>query len=164
MEAAAKTAGKRENMKQYEETAEQIRRLAQEDAGRMPLLSNASSVLYYGLPDISWAGFYLFAGDRLVLGPFQGKPACIHIPLGKGVCGTAAERKEQIVVDDVRTFPGHIACDSASRSECVTPLVRDGKLLGVLDLDSTKLSRFTDEDAAGLKKVAEVLSLLLEDA
>jgi len=119
--------------------------------------ANAAALLFQSLPDINWAGFYLLEGADLVLGPFQGKPACTRIPLGKGVCGTAANRQETIVVPDVHLFPGHIACDSASRSEIVVPLLRNGELLGVLDLDSPVLNRFDAEDSAGLQAFVEVL-------
>jgi L-methionine (R)-S-oxide reductase len=109
------------------------------------------------LPDVNWAGFYFLQGGELVLGPFQGKVACVRIALGRGVCGTAAERREILVVPDVNEFPGHIACDTASRSEIVVPLVHDGRLLGVLDLDSPNLARFDDEDREGLKTAADLL-------
>ncbi|NLM41462.1 MAG: GAF domain-containing protein [Firmicutes bacterium] len=124
----------------------------------LPNLANTSALLYEELPDLNWAGFYLLTAGELVLGPFQGKPACVRIALGRGVCGTAAQRRESIVVPDVHAFPGHIACDAASRSELVIPLIaQDGRLLGVLDLDSPTLGRFTDQDAEGLKEVVEVL-------
>lgn len=124
----------------------------------LPNLANTSALLYEELPDLNWAGFYLLTAGELVLGPFQGKPACVRIALGRGVCGTAAQRRESIVVPDVHAFPGHIACDAASRSELVIPIIaQDGRLLGVLDLDSPTLGRFTDQDAEGLKEVVEVL-------
>lgn len=118
--------------------------------------ANLSSLLYHSLPDVNWAGFYLLKDDELVLGPFQGKPACVRIPLGKGVCGVAAEQRQTILVDNVHEFPGHIACDSASNSEVVVPLLSDGRLIGVLDLDSPRVSRFDDEDALGLNALAEI--------
>jgi GAF domain-containing protein len=136
--------------------------------GESDLIANAANtaaLLYGALPDLNWAGFYflresLRSGARapeLVLGPFQGRPACVRIAIGKGVCGTAAERRTTIVVPDVEAFPGHIACDTASRSEIVVPLVRpDGDLLGVLDLDSPKLARFGPIDQAGLERIAAV--------
>ncbi|MBR3642906.1 MAG: GAF domain-containing protein [Parasporobacterium sp.] len=120
-------------------------------------LSNASAVLMELLPSLNWAGFYLLKKGVLVLGPFQGKPACIRIPVGKGVCGTAAENKETICVPDVHAFPGHIACDQASRSEIVVPLITEGRLAGVMDLDSPMPGRFGEDDAEGLKKIAELL-------
>ena len=117
--------------------------------------ANLSALIYHGLPDLNWAGFYLLrSADELVLGPFQGQPACIRIPLGRGVCGTAAERRESVLVEDVHAFPGHIACDAASRSELVVPLLRDGKVLGVLDLDSPRPNRFDAEDQAGIEALA----------
>ena len=119
--------------------------------------ANMAALLYQGLPDLNWAGFYFLQGSELVLGPFQGKVACVRIALGRGVCGAAATRRETVVVPDVHAFPGHIACDSASRSEIVLPLIRDGRLLGVLDLDSPLPGRFDQEDAAGLKTAVELL-------
>jgi len=118
--------------------------------------ANISALLYHLLPDLNWAGFYFLQGGELVLGPFQGKVACVRIALGKGVCGTAAKRRETIVVPDVHAFPGHIACDSASRSEIVVPLVLGGKLIGVLDLDSPVPARFDDEDKAGLEEAVRL--------
>ncbi len=121
-------------------------------------LATTSALLMQTLPDLNWAGFYLLKGDELVLGPFQGKVACMRIKVGHGVCGTAAVRCATVVVRDVHEFPGHIACDSASRSELVVPLLVDGILLGVLDLDSPNLTRFDDEDARGLEQtVARLL-------
>jgi L-methionine (R)-S-oxide reductase len=112
--------------------------------------SNLAAILWQSLPDLNWSGFYFLRNGELVLGPFQGKVACVRIAMGKGVCGTAAERRETVIVPDVEKFPGHIACDAASRSEIVVPLVHGGSLLGVLDLDSPSLARFDHEDAAGL--------------
>ncbi len=121
-------------------------------------LANAAALLYTSLSRINWAGFYLLEGETLlVLGPFQGKPACIEIPLGRGVCGTAAARGETVVVPDVHAFPGHIACDGASRSEIVIPLMREGRLFGVLDIDSPVTDRFTEKDRAGLESFARTL-------
>ena len=128
---------------------------------RTAVLSNASALIKMVLPDVNWAGFYLFDGTELVLGPFQGLPACIRIPLGRGVCGTAAERLETLVVPDVHAFPGHIACDSASRSEIVVPLKRGVSLLGVLDVDSPSPARFGGEEQTMLEKMAEFLSSIL---
>lgn len=119
-------------------------------------LANAAALLYASLPDVSWAGFYLLENETLVLGPFQGKPACIEIPIGRGVCGTAAVRKETVTVENVHRFPGHIACDSASNSEIVVPLIKDGLLLGVMDLDSTVFGRFTAVDRQGLERFAQI--------
>ena len=120
-------------------------------------LANASALLWQELEDLNWAGFYLSEGDRLVLGPFQGKPACIEIPYGKGVCGTAAEKQEAVIVEDVHEFPGHIACDEASRSEIVIPMTRNGVVFAVLDLDSPTQGRFTQADRAGLEVFVRVL-------
>src|SRR5690349_11327729 len=120
--------------------------------------ANATSLIYHALPDLNWCGVYLLRGEELIVGPFQGKPACVHIPLGKGVCGTAAAARKTIVVPDVEAFPGHIACDAASRSEIVIPLFTQGaQLLGVLDLDSPKLARFDEEDRRGLEALAAIL-------
>jgi L-methionine (R)-S-oxide reductase len=120
--------------------------------------ANVASLLWMSLDDINWAGFYLYKhSNQLVLGPFHGKPACVRIALGKGVCGTAAERRETLVVRDVEAFPGHIACDAASRSEIVVPMVKDGKLVGVLDVDSPSLSRFDDADKQGLERLVEII-------
>jgi len=120
-------------------------------------LANAAALLWQYLPDVNWAGFYLHKEGELVLGPFQGKPACIRIALGKGVCGTAAQQRQSIVVPDVHHFAGHIACDSASNSEIVIPLIKNDQLIGVLDIDSPSFSRFDADDQAGLEKVAHIL-------
>ncbi|HEX3604200.1 MAG TPA: GAF domain-containing protein [Steroidobacteraceae bacterium] len=119
--------------------------------------ANLCALLYQMLPDVNWVGFYFLQDGELVLGPFQGKVACVRIPLGRGVCGTAAARKEILVVPDVNEFPGHIACDAASRSEIVVPLIKDGRLLGVLDVDSPHLARFDHDDRSGLAAAADVL-------
>ena len=119
--------------------------------------ANMSALLYQMLPDVNWVGFYFLHGAELVLGPFQGKVACVRIAMGRGVCGTAAERREILVVPDVNEFPGHIACDAASRSEIVLPLLQDGLLLGVLDLDSPELARFDREDGVGLQGAVDLL-------
>lgn len=118
--------------------------------------ANMSSLLYHSLPDLNWAGFYFLKNDELVLGPFQGQPACVRIAIGKGVCGTAAQRRQTIIVDNVHDFPGHIACDSASNSEIVVPIIKDDHLVGVLDLDSPTVGRFDEEDARGLNELVEV--------
>ncbi|HIT08809.1 MAG TPA: GAF domain-containing protein [Candidatus Merdivicinus faecavium] len=123
-------------------------------------LANAAALLYEELPRVNWAGFYLARGEELLLGPFGGKPACLRIPFGKGVCGTAAARRETILVPDVHAFPGHIACDSASRSEIVLPLIKNGRLFGVLDIDSPERGRFSEEDAAGFTETARILASL----
>ena len=120
-------------------------------------LANASALLWQMLEDINWAGFYLMEEGKLVLGPFQGKPACIEIPLGKGVCGTAAAEKKTQLVRDVHTFPGHIACDCASNSEIVVPIIADGEVRGVLDIDSPSVGRFTEADREGLEGFVRIL-------
>ncbi|MBP5230815.1 MAG: GAF domain-containing protein [Clostridia bacterium] len=120
-------------------------------------MANAAACLFRALPDVSWVGFYLLEGDKLVLGPFQGKPACIEIPAGKGVCGACAASGKPLCVPDVLSFPGHIACDPDSRSELVLPLMRDGKVFGVLDLDSKTSGRFGEEDRTLLEACAEIL-------
>ena len=120
--------------------------------------ANTAALLWHSLPDLNWAGVYRLVDGELVLGPFQGKPACVRIKLGKGVCGTAAATRKTILVANVHDFPGHIACDSASQSEIVVPLIKDGQLLGVLDLDSPKLGRFDAADQAGLEKLASILA------
>ena len=128
---------------------------------RISNLANAASLLWYALEEINWAGFYLLRGGVLVLGPFMGRPACVRIPLGKGVCGTAAAQRETQVVPDVHRFPGHIACDAASRSEIVVPLTVNGALYGVLDIDSPAADRFSPSDRAGLEGFARALEQAL---
>lgn len=120
-------------------------------------LANASALLFGTLPDLNWAGFYLMQDGKLVLGPFQGKTACIEIEVGRGVCGTAVQRRETIVVDNVHEFAGHIACDGASNSEIVIPLFAEGEVAGVLDIDSPSFCRFTEEDRIGLERFARIL-------
>ncbi len=118
-------------------------------------MANAAAVVYHGMPRLNWAGWYVLRGHELVLGPFQGLPACVRIPLGKGVCGTAAAERRTVVVDDVEAFPGHIACDAASRSEVVIPVyAQSGQLIGVFDIDSPDLARFTSDDVSALEQVA----------
>ena len=126
-------------------------------------LANAAALLWENLPDINWAGFYLMEDGALVLGPFQGKPACIRIPMGKGVCGTAAALDQTQLVPDVHAFPGHIACDSASRSEIVVPIHKDGNIWGVLDIDSPSLNRFSEADRQGLEAFVRTLEKSLFD-
>jgi GAF domain-containing protein len=128
-------------------------------AGERDLIANAAnfaSLVYHSLPDLNWAGFYFKKEDELVLGPFQGRPACVRIAIGKGVCGTAAQQRQTLLVNNVHDFPGHIACDSASNSEIVVPLVSQQQLLGVLDLDSPSFARFDDDDAHGLNDLVEI--------
>jgi GAF domain-containing protein len=142
----------------YEALAASLRSLLAGEPDRIACAANMSALLYWSLPDLNWVGFYLVdprSGDLLV-GPFQGKPACVRIPLGRGVCGTAAARRETVLVRDVHEFPGHIACDSASNSEIVVPIVAGHTLLGVLDLDSPLLARFDEQDARGLEVLVRV--------
>ena len=141
----------------YELLGAQLQSFAEADSWYVPLMANAAALLYDALEDVNWAGFYLLRDGRLVLGPFQGKVACIHIPLGQGVCGTAAQRDETQLVPDVHAFPGHIACDSASNAEIVVPIHRDGRVAAVLDIDSPVRDRFTAADRAGLEKLVRVL-------
>ena len=141
---------------------QQIQAIAETDQWYVPLLSNTSAMIYETMQDINWAGFYILRDGRLVLGPFQGRLACIHIGIGKGVCGTAVKENRVIRVADVHAFPGHIACDAASRSEIVLPIYHDGDLFGVLDIDSPEENRFSEDDEKGLKVIAETLSRLLK--
>lgn len=141
----------------YTLLCEQLRALSEISADWMPVLSNAAALLYESLPDINWAGFYLVRENSLLLGPFQGKTACVKIGKGRGVCGTAWEKDSALIVPDVHDFPGHIACDSASLSEIVIPLHDRGRVCGVLDIDSPVPDRFTKEDLDGLKNFTGVL-------
>jgi len=140
----------------YEELAEQARGLLSGERDRIANAANFASLVYHALPAINWCGFYLFDGTELVVGPFQGKPACVRIALGKGVCGTAATTRQTQVVADVDAFPGHIPCDSASRSEVVVPLYDGERLIGVWDVDSPRLARFDDADRAGMERLAGI--------
>ena len=141
----------------YASLAKQLRSLLEGEQDFIANAANLSSLIYHSLPNVNWAGFYLHKNDQLVLGPFQGRPACVRIAIGSGVCGTAAQQRETIIVDNVHDFPGHIACDSASNSEIVVPIVKDDYLVGVLDLDSPSFARFDDEDASGLNGLVEIL-------
>lgn len=140
----------------YRELLAQVAALLDGEADWLANSANVAALIYQGVPGLNWAGFYFLRGGELVLGPFQGKVACVRIALGRGVCGAAAQRQETVVVPDVEKFPGHIACDHASRSEIVLPLIKDGVLLGVLDLDSPHLAHFDAEDAAGLDRIIGV--------
>jgi L-methionine (R)-S-oxide reductase len=142
---------------QYQTVAKQLKALIEDEPNLIANLANASALLAQFLKNINWVGFYLYDGKELVLGPFQGLPACIRIPLGKGVCGTAAENGHTILIEDVNAFPGHIACDAASQSEIVVPIKKEGALIGVLDIDSPTTHRFSEEDQKGLEKFVEVL-------
>jgi len=139
----------------YEELLAQARSLFEGERDALANSANLAALLYHTLPELNWAGFYWMKDGELVLGPFQGKPACVRIALGKGVCGSAAKARETIIVRDVDAFPGHIACDSASRSEVVVPIIRGDRVLGVLDVDSPVLSRFDAEDQRGLEAIVE---------
>ena len=151
---------------QYAQLLEQARALLHGERDRIANAANVSALVYHALPELNWVGFYFFDGTELVVGPFQGLPACVRIPLDKGVCGAAARTRTTQRIEDVHAFPGHIACDSASRSELVVPLVLDGELIGVFDLDSPVRGRFGVEDQAGLEAIAQafVHSLELEAA
>ncbi len=141
----------------YDQLAAQLSSLL---AGERDLVANAanfSSLVFHSLPDLNWAGFYFAKDIELVLGPFQGQPACVRIKIGQGVCGAGAAKCETVIVPNVHEFPGHIACDSASNSEIVVPLMKEGRMIGVLDLDSPKLSRFDRDDAEGLEQLVRIL-------
>ena len=144
-------------MTDYSVLHAQLRALIHDVPHPIANYANASALLYDALDRLNWAGFYLMENGQLVLGPFQGKPACIEIPVGKGVCGTAVKEQRTIVVENVHKFPGHIACDGASNSEIVVPIFRNGEIIGVLDIDSPVFSRFDEEDRAGLEAFVRVL-------
>jgi len=141
---------------QYGQLLAQARALVHGERDRIANAANLSALVYHALPHLNWVGFYFFDGKELVVGPFQGLPACVRIPLDKGVCGAAASQRVTHRIEDVDAFPGHIACDSASRSELVVPLVHNGDLVGVFDLDSPSVARFDAEDQAGLEAIAAV--------
>ena len=145
------------SIEQYTMLSKQLDALLEGENNSIANLSNASALLNQFLERINWVGFYLMEDGELVLGPFQGLPACVRIPVGKGVCGTAVADKKTMLVEDVHAFPGHIACDAASRSEIVVPLMREDQVIGVLDIDSPELSRFTEDDQQGLELFVEVL-------
>ena len=148
-------------MTDYKLIAQQTKALAEESRDPIPVLANVSALLYHSMADVNWAGFYLVKGEHLLLGPFQGKVACVKIAKGRGVCGTAwAEDKTQLV-PNVHTFPGHIACDSASRSEIVVPIHVGGEVIGVLDIDSPLPARFTQADRAGLTQLVETIEHII---
>ena len=151
--AAALTGSKAE---QYETLQAQARALLHGERDRTANAANLSALVFHALPDLNWVGFYFWDGKELVVGPFQGLPACVRIALGKGVCGTAAATRQTQLVPDVEAFPGHIPCDSASRSELVVPLYHGEQLVGVFDLDSPELSRFDETDRAGLEAIARI--------
>jgi len=145
----------------YRDLASALEGLVSGEPDPVANMANAAALIFETLPDVNWVGFYRNVGGELVVGPFQGRPACIRIPFGSGVCGAAAATRQVQRIEDVHAFPGHIACDSASNSEIVVPLIRDGELLGVLDIDSPKTGRFTDEDEAGCVTLGEILSKIL---
>ncbi len=149
-------------MTDYKLMNNQLKSLSEGVVWDVTILSNAAALLWDSLKDINWAGFYLFRGSRLELGPFQGKPACTVIEIGKGVCGTAVGEDRTQLVKNVHEFPGHIACDSASNSEIVVPVHAGGKIYGVLDIDSPILARFDEEDKAGLEEFVRILESILE--
>lgn len=149
-------------MTDYKLMNSQLKSLSEGVVWDVTILSNAAALLWDSLKDINWAGFYLFRGSRLELGPFQGKPACAVIEIGKGVCGTAVAEDRTQLVKNVHEFPGHIACDSASNSEIVVPVHTGGKIYGVLDIDSPILARFDEEDKAGLEEFVRILESILE--
>ena len=149
-------------MTDYEMLRHQAETLVKDNPWDISVYANISALLYEALDKINWAGFYLMRDGELVLGPFQGKTACIRIPVGKGVCGTAVQEGRIIRVKDVHEFPGHIACDSASASEIVIPIRRDGNIIGVLDIDSPAGDRFSKEDEAGLKKIVQIIEAAVQ--
>lgn len=145
----------------YRDLASALEGLVTGEPDAIANMANASALIFETLPDVNWVGFYRNIEGELVLGPFQGRPACIRMSLDEGVCGAAAKSRQVQRVEDVHVFPGHIACDSASNSEIVVPLIRDGEVLGVLDIDSPKFKRFTEEDEAGVVRLGEILSKAL---
>ncbi|MEZ5656155.1 MAG: GAF domain-containing protein [Sphingobium sp.] len=142
----------------YRELAQALSAVVAGEPDDIANMANVAALLWEYLPDINWAGFYRAVGDELVLGPFQGRAACVRIPFGKGVCGTAASSRTTQVVEDVHAFPGHIACDAASRSEIVVPIIRDGQVIAVLDIDSPVIGRFDAVDRAGCEAIAAIVS------
>jgi L-methionine (R)-S-oxide reductase len=145
----------------YQDLINAVEGLTADEPDSIANMANVAALIWATMPDLNWAGFYRNVDGELVLGPFQGRPACIRIPFGKGVCGAAAETQQVQRVEDVHDFPGHIACDAASASELVVPIVRDGKLIAVLDLDSPTPARFTQEDEAGCVALCELLAKVL---
>jgi L-methionine (R)-S-oxide reductase len=145
----------------YRDLASALEGLVSGEPDPIANMANAAALIFETLPDVNWAGFYRNIDGELVLGPFQGRAACIRIPFGSGVCGVAAQTRQTQLVEDVNALPGHIACDSASNSEIVVPLIRDGDLIGVLDIDSPRTGRFDEEDRAGCERLGEILSRIL---
>jgi L-methionine (R)-S-oxide reductase len=142
----------------YADLASALQGLVEGETDGIANMANAAALIWESLPDVNWVGFYRNVGGELIVGPFQGRPACIRIPFGTGVCGVAAQTRQVQLVEDVHAFPSHIACDSASNSEIVVPLIRDGELLGVLDIDSPNKARFDAEDETGCLRLAEILA------
>lgn len=140
----------------YRELAAQLEALLAGERDPIANAANMSALLFQMMPGLNWAGFYMMREGELVLGPFQGKPACVRIPVGRGVCGSAVARRQSVLVEDVHAFPGHIACDAESRSELVVPLIRDGEVIGVIDLDSPLVARFDATDQAGIERIAAI--------
>lgn len=140
----------------YAALEKQVHHLLEGETDLIANAANFSALLYYSLPDLNWVGFYFYRNGELIVGPFQGKPACVHIQIGKGVCGTAAEKRATVLVKNVHEFPGHIACDSASNSEIVIPLMKHGEFIGVLDIDSPVLERFDEDDQKGLERLVHL--------
>ncbi len=145
----------------YRDLAQALEALIGDEPDAIANMANAAGLIYESLPEVNWVGFYRNVGGELVLGPFQGRPACIRMTFDQGVCGAAAKSREVQRVEDVHAFPGHIACDSASNSEIVLPLLRDGEVLGVLDIDSPKTARFDEDDEAGLRPIAEFIARVI---
>ena len=141
----------------YIDLAQSLRNLLGEERDPIANMANMASLLYFSLPSINWSGFYIYDGQELVLGPFHGKPACVRIQMGKGVCGTSAFKRETLMIENVHEFPGHIACDADSKSEIVIPLIKDDIIIGVLDIDSPIYARFDEDDKHGLQQLIEIL-------
>jgi L-methionine (R)-S-oxide reductase len=156
MDYVAKRYEFRDKPADYAQLAKELASLLSGERDTIANAANAAALIFDALPEINWAGFYFLRDGELVVGPFQGKPACVRIALGKGVCGTAAAQRKTLLVPDVHEFPGHIACDAASRSEVVVPLIAGDALLGVLDIDSPRLARFDEADARGVEKLAAI--------
>ena len=143
----------------YIDLAQSLRNLLGEERDPIANMANMASLLYFSLPSINWSGFYLFDSQELVLGPFHGKPACVRIQMGKGVCGTSAIKRETLMIENVHEFPGHIACDADSKSEIVIPMIKDDNIIGVLDIDSPIFGRFDEDDKNGLQHLLEILQV-----
>lgn len=155
---AAASIDSRDKVEFHRQLAQQLEALLTGEDDMIANAANMSALIWQMMPDLNWAGLYLLKGEQLVLGPFQGKPACVRIPIGRGVCGAAVERKMSMLVEDVHAFPGHIACDAASRSELVVPIVRNGDIMGVIDLDSPLPARFDAADQAGIERLADIFA------